>query len=109
MKDATQFYIDGEWVRPREGTPFTVLNPSNEEAFATITLGGQADTNAAVAAAKAALPAWKSTTKAERADVLRRVLGRMHFAEAAELLITRLDDVEKTDDFLERFTVDPEA
>ena len=41
--------------------------------------------------------------------VLRRVLARMHFAEAAELLITRLDDVEKTDDFLERFTVDPEA
>ncbi len=75
MKDATQFYIDGEWVRPREGTPFTVLNPSNEEAFATITLGGQADTNAAVAAAKAALPAWKSTTKAERADVMRRVLA----------------------------------
>ena len=41
--------------------------------------------------------------------VLRRVLSRMHFAEGAELLITRLDDVEKTDDFLERFTVDPEA
>jgi len=41
--------------------------------------------------------------------VLRRVLARMHFAEAAELLITRLDDVAKTDDFLERFTVDPEA
>ena len=42
-------------------------------------------------------------------EVLRRVLARMHFAEGAELLITRLDDVEKTDDFLERFTVDPEA
>ena len=41
--------------------------------------------------------------------VLRRVLARMHFTEAAELLITRLDDVEKTDDFLERFTVDPEV
>ena len=33
----------------------------------------------------------------------------MHFAEAAELLITRLDDVEKTTDFLDRFSVDPEA
>lgn len=41
--------------------------------------------------------------------VLRRVLSRMHFAEAAELLITRLDDVSRTDEFLERFTVDPEA
>ncbi len=41
--------------------------------------------------------------------VLRRVLSRMHFAEAADLLITRLSDVAKTDDFLERFSVDPEA
>ena len=41
--------------------------------------------------------------------ILRRVLARMHFAEAAELLISRLMDVEKTTDFLDRFTVDPEA
>ncbi|QDV06850.1 hypothetical protein Poly30_23670 [Planctomycetes bacterium Poly30] len=41
--------------------------------------------------------------------VLRRVLSRMHFTEAADLLITRLSDVSRTDEFLERFTVDPEA
>ncbi|MFT4541529.1 MAG: transcription termination factor Rho [Planctomycetota bacterium] len=41
--------------------------------------------------------------------ILRRVLTRMHFMEAMDLLITRLDDVEKTDDFLSRFEVDPEA
>jgi len=40
---------------------------------------------------------------------LRRVLSRMNFVEAMELLITRLEDVEKTDDFLARFEVDPEA
>jgi len=40
---------------------------------------------------------------------LRRVLARMNFVEAMELLITRLDDVEKTDDFLNRFEVDPDA
>jgi len=40
--------------------------------------------------------------------ILRRVLARMHFAEAAELLISRLMDVEKTTDFLDRFSVDPE-
>jgi hypothetical protein len=33
----------------------------------------------------------------------------MNFIEAIELLITRLDDVEQTDDFLKRFEVDPEA
>ena len=41
--------------------------------------------------------------------VLRRVLSRMHFAEAADLLITKLSDVEKTDDFLDGFTIDKEA
>ena len=33
----------------------------------------------------------------------------MNFIEAMELLVTKLDDVEKTDDFLKRFEVDPEA
>ena len=40
---------------------------------------------------------------------LRRVLLRMNFIEAMELLIDRLCEVEKTDDFLKRFEVDPEA
>ena len=40
---------------------------------------------------------------------LRRVLSRLHYVEAVEMLITRLDEVDKTDDFLNRFTIDPEA
>ncbi len=40
---------------------------------------------------------------------LHRVLARMNFIEAMELLITRLEEVDKTDDFLSRFEVDPEA
>jgi hypothetical protein len=33
----------------------------------------------------------------------------MHFAEAMELLVAKLDEVEKIDDFLQRFEVDPDA
>ncbi len=40
---------------------------------------------------------------------LRRVLLRMNFIEAMELLITRLSEVAATDEFLKRFEVDPEA
>lgn len=40
---------------------------------------------------------------------LRRVLARLHWADAMDTLITRLSDVDKTDDFLKRFEVDPEA
>jgi len=50
-----------------------------------------------------------SKTRMHRVNVLRRVLTRMHWAEAMELLITKLDDVEKIDDFLSRFDVDPES
>ena len=48
------------------------------------------------------------TKRLKRIHTLRRVLARMNFVEAMELLITKLDDVEKTDDFLQRFDVDPE-
>ena len=74
MQDARQFYINGEWVSPLAGTDFPVIDPSNEEAFATISLGGEADTNAAVAAANAAFPAWSQSSKSERLALLKRLL-----------------------------------
>ena len=60
------FYIGGAWTPARDGTPYTVIGPATEEPVAQITLGGQADTDAAVAAAKAALPIWAASTRAER-------------------------------------------
>ena len=75
MQDARNFYIDGQWVKPQSGTDFPVIDPSNEEAFATISLGGEADTNAAVAAAKTAFPKWRKSTKAERLDLLESILS----------------------------------
>ena len=50
-----------------------------------------------------------SSHRLRQIHTLRRVLARMHFVEAMELLITKLEDVEKTDDFLKRFEVDPDA
>ncbi len=50
-----------------------------------------------------------SSRRLKRVNTLRRVLMRMHWAEAMELLVSKLDEVEKIDDFLERFEVDPEA
>ena len=39
---------------------------------------------------------------------LRRVLQRMHWAEAMELLVTKLEEVGNTEDFLKRFEIDPD-
>ncbi len=50
-----------------------------------------------------------SSKRLRRVGILRRVLMRMHFAEAMELLVTKLDEVELIDDFLGRFDIDPEA
>jgi len=50
-----------------------------------------------------------SSKRLARINTLRRVLMRMHFAEAMELLITKLEDAEKLDDFLQRFDIDPDA
>ena len=47
MQDARKFYINGAWVAPLDGRDLMVTNPSTEEPFATISLGGQADTDAA--------------------------------------------------------------
>ena len=41
-------------------------------------------------------------------NTLRRVLTKMHFAEAMELLLSRLEDCETNDEFLARFQIDPE-
>ena len=50
-----------------------------------------------------------SSRRLKRINTLRRVLLRMNFIEAMELLTEKLLDVEKTDDFLQRFEIDPEA
>ena len=73
MPKTTQFYIDGAWVDPIAGTPLDVVDPSTEEACATISLGGEADTNSAVAAARAAFPAWAETPVEERIAALERL------------------------------------
>jgi len=52
MKDCRQFYIDGKWVAPAAASDFSVTNPATEETIATISLGGIADVNKAVAAAR---------------------------------------------------------
>ena len=51
-------FIDGEWTEP--GETFDVINPANRELIARVSQGSQADVDAAVVAAKAALPGWQA-------------------------------------------------
>jgi len=69
-----QFYIEGNWVDPQDGTDHSVINPSSEDIITSISLGGAADTDAAVAAAHQAFGTWSRSTKQERLDLLHRIL-----------------------------------
>ncbi|MEM6617949.1 MAG: aldehyde dehydrogenase family protein [Pseudomonadota bacterium] len=73
MEHAEHFYINGAWVAPTTPNPFPVINPSTEEAYAHINLGSETDTNAAVAAAKAAFPKWGVSTKKERVELIKDI------------------------------------
>ena len=67
-------YINGGWVASIDGREMAVENPSTEEKIATITLGGAADADAAIAAAKSAFPVWAATEPEERVAALERLM-----------------------------------
>jgi aldehyde dehydrogenase (NAD+) len=74
MIEKREFYIDGQWRAPDAARDCEVIDPSTEEPCAVISLGGQADTDAAVAAALRAGPGWRATPPAERRAVVERIL-----------------------------------
>src|SRR5579872_353923 len=74
MKDCRQFYIDGEWVSPLHTQDFPVINPANEESIATISLGGAADVDRAVAAASKAFETFSQTSVDQRLAYLKRIV-----------------------------------
>jgi aldehyde dehydrogenase (NAD+) len=75
MKHQREHYVGGRWVDPLEPQPIDVIDPSTEEPFAQILGGGAADVSRAVAAARAAFPAFAETTREQRLDLLRSILS----------------------------------
>lgn len=84
----TDLFIGGEFVASGDAVP--VLDPSDESVIAEVSLAGEQECDAAVAAAHDAGPAWAATAPRRRAEILRRAFEIMT-AEADELarLITR--------------------
>ncbi|SEF43982.1 aldehyde dehydrogenase family protein [Bosea lathyri] len=88
MSHNLQFYIDGQWVQPSGSKTLDVIDPSTEEAIGAIALGNEADVDKAVAAARAAFPAFAATSKQERLALMRRLLEvyKTRYADIAETL-----------------------
>ncbi|CAG9263163.1 3-succinoylsemialdehyde-pyridine dehydrogenase [Paraburkholderia unamae] len=86
MKTLNRFYIDGQWVEPaRPGADdanndtdvhcalFDIVDPASEERIGTLAMGCAEDADRAVAAARAAFPAWSETSRETRLALLERI------------------------------------
>lgn len=85
--DTYQNFIGGEWIAAQSGQTFTTINPADtREKVAQYPLSAQADTQAAIAAAKAAFPGWAAQTSVARGRIL---------SKASQLLEARKPELAK--------------
>ncbi len=98
MHTIEQIFINGEFVTPHGNEWFDLYNPATAQVIGQVRLADEIDAERAVAAAKAAFPAWSQTTKQERLAALKR----MHAAVAARhddlleaVMVERLDQSER--------------
>ncbi len=75
MSNRQKFYINGEWVEPSTSATLEVINPATEEPIDSIALGGPADVDKAVAAAKAAFETFSQTSREERVALLEKIIA----------------------------------
>ena len=76
MSNRTKFYINGEWVEPTTSETIDVINPATEQSIGQVAMGGAADVDKAVAAAKAAFETFSQTTKEERIALLEAIVAK---------------------------------
>ncbi|WP_316526045.1 gamma-aminobutyraldehyde dehydrogenase [Kitasatospora brasiliensis] len=75
--DLTDFGPGAQYIAGRQtrgsGEPFQVVNPADGSVVEQVALATAEDVDAAVAAAKAALPGWSSATPGARSEALTRL------------------------------------
>jgi len=74
---------------------FETVNPATQQVLAEVADGGAAEVHAAVAAAKAAFPAWAARPATERAALLRK-LGDLITRHVPEIARTETQDTGQT-------------
>ncbi|HZJ94679.1 MAG TPA: NADP-dependent succinate-semialdehyde dehydrogenase [Thiopseudomonas sp.] len=76
LNDPTLFrqhaFIDGQWCTADSQQSIAVHNPATGELLGSVPNMSAAETQRAIAAANAALPAWRNKTAAQRGKILRR-------------------------------------
>ena len=67
-----------DWIVADDARTLDVIDPATQASLGTVPRMGAAETDRAIAAAQAALPAWRALTAHERAKRLRRWAELMH-------------------------------
>ncbi len=82
-------YIGGEWVASGASENMPVINPATCEVLANVPDGTRADVDAAVKAAAAAFPEWRSTPVLSRAQYMYRFKQMLEerFEELSEMVV----------------------
>ncbi len=112
--DTFNNFIGGEWVAAQSGKTFTTINPADiREQVAQYPLSGQADTQAAIAAAKAAFPGWAAQTSVARGRILSKAsqllearkpeLAKLLTSEEGKTLAEATGEVQRTADIFRFF------
>ncbi|HEX4692319.1 MAG TPA: aldehyde dehydrogenase family protein [Solirubrobacteraceae bacterium] len=91
LRDRYELFVGGAWQPPAEGTYVPTTNPATEQPLAEIAHAGAADVDRAVAAARAALPAWRGLPALERGKYVFRI-ARLVQERARELAIVETLD-----------------
>jgi aldehyde dehydrogenase (NAD+) len=89
--DRNHLFIGGRFVQPIHGVRTDVVEAATEKVLGTVALGGAADIDAAVSAARTALQGpWAALSNGERADVLESFAGALKSrARATAALVSR--------------------
>ncbi|NKQ23505.1 aldehyde dehydrogenase family protein [Streptomyces galbus] len=87
MKAHDGIYLDGAWRPALSGEVTDVVDPVDEQVIARVPAAGAEDVDAAVRAARAALPGWAATAPAERAARLSAL---------RDALVARKDEIAET-------------
>ncbi|MGO9974169.1 MAG: CoA-acylating methylmalonate-semialdehyde dehydrogenase [Solirubrobacteraceae bacterium] len=89
-------YVGGEWVVAEHATEWLdVINPATGELLAKVPLSGEPDLDAAVSAARDALPAWRAVSTIDRARRLFELRARLD-ARREDLAVSVTTEMGKT-------------
>jgi acyl-CoA reductase-like NAD-dependent aldehyde dehydrogenase len=77
IQDYYPLYINGQWIDSSDGSRFDVYCPANGKKLSSIASATYEDLDAAIKAAKNALPVWRDVPVAQKYTLLNQIYGRI--------------------------------